>query len=284
MVQVLRQARWLFIACLSFLVACSSKTPLTKAPELYFKQSTLAFIDLNETRRNGAVVDKGLFYPKDTYSFTYRYCAVSPESALNDIAEYQQLAKRTCDANGGKLVHQQTGTWCVNNANTSDEFPIFYARISSTELWADLCLDGPFVTLRVVENTNAPADEWLASAKVLGYQPYTATRQLVSSNDSYGQLYQAPATPVEDIDMWDQESLYIYNSPGQTVCLYNQENTNQLGHTYQGVVENVNLGKVRVLVTRKLKGDIRTAPTLELQHWHDRAYITAPAQSWFVCG
>ncbi|WP_053111879.1 hypothetical protein [Photobacterium swingsii] len=164
---------WLFATLLLTLTACSS-TPLfvSKSPDMQFLLSTRAFIDMNDTRRNGAVVDKGLFYPKDTYSFAYRYCATSPETAINDIAEYQQLAKRTCDANQGKLVHQSTGTWCVSNANTPEESPIFYARISSTELWADLCLDGPFITMRVIENTDAAADEWRASAKILATNLY----------------------------------------------------------------------------------------------------------------
>ncbi|PSW23058.1 hypothetical protein C9I94_17945 [Photobacterium swingsii] len=275
---------WLFATLLLTLTACSS-TPLfvSKSPDMQFLLSTRAFIDMNDTRRNGAVVDKGLFYPKDTYSFAYRYCATSPETAINDIAEYQQLAKRTCDANQGKLVHQSTGTWCVSNANTPEESPIFYARISSTELWADLCLDGPFITMRVIENTDAAADEWRASAKILGYQPYTATRQLISKNDTYGQLYQSPAAPLGD-QTWDQESLYIYNSTGQTVCLYDQANDSPLGHTFLGTVESVDVGKVRVLVTAKMKGDIRTAPIMEKLEWHDSAYITAPAHSWFVCG
>ncbi|MDO6541837.1 hypothetical protein [Photobacterium sanguinicancri] len=278
-----KSQQWLLTTLLLTLTACSSTPLLTKSSDLLFLHSTQVYIDMTDARRNGSVVDKGLFYPKDTYSFAYRYCATSPESATTDIAEYQQLAKRTCDANQGKLVHQSTGTWCVSNANTLDEAPIFYARISSTELWADLCLDGPFVTMRVIENTDAAEDEWRASAKILGYQPYSSTRQLMSKNDSYGQLYQTPVAPLDD-QTWDQESLYIYNSTGQTVCLYDQANNSPLGHTFLGTVESVDVGKVRVLVTAKIKGDIRTAPIMEKLEWHDRAYITAPAHSWFVCG
>ena len=41
--------------------------------------------------------------------------------------------------------------------------------------------------------------------------------------------------------------------------------------------------EVCLLIKDKFKGDIRTAPALERENWHQSSYITAPANSWFVC-
>lgn len=266
------------------LVSCSSTTDSFFATSKYrFMDSTRSFINLNDIRRSGAVVDKGLFYPKSAFSFTYRYCANSTEEARNDIHEFQQLAKRVCDANTGRLIHQDTGTWCVYNANTAEETPAFYARISSTELWADLCLDGPFVTLKVIENTRASQDKWYQGAKVLGYQPYSKHRRLVIPDSEQSQLYQPLKEPIAT-EFWNEESQYIYTNIGSVVCLYNRPEDSPVGYTYQGTVHSVSQGMVKVAANAKFKGDIRTAPALEHLEWHKLAYITAAANAWFVCG
>ncbi|PSW22146.1 hypothetical protein C9I98_02450 [Photobacterium sanctipauli] len=274
----------LLASSLTFIISGCSSTPETirKTGEYSFYDSTLSFISLNDTRSNGAVVDKGVFYPKSAYSFTYRYCSTSEQNAQNDIAEYQDLAKRVCDANAGQLIHQPSGTWCVSNANTFDERPIFSARISSTALWADLCLDGPFVTLKVTENTTAPQDEWYQSAQILGYQPYHPQRQLVSPAVVSSTLYQAPTTSGSS-NTWSDESQFIYSNVGATVCIYDHPQGAPSGYTYRGQVHSVNSGMVKVLATEKLQGDIRTAPAFKRLEWHREAYITASASSWFVC-
>jgi len=265
------------------LVGCSSTSEsFFSSSEYRFHDSAQSFISLNETRSNGAVVDKGLFYPKSAFSFTYRYCANSPQGASNDIQEFHQLAKRVCDANVGQLIHQDTGTWCVYNPNTVDERPIFYTKISSTELWADLCLDGPFVTLKVVENTEASPEEWYEAAKILGYQPYSSHRKLITPSE-LGQLPQPQKEPIAT-EFWNEESQYIYTNIGSVVCLYNRPENSAIGYTYLGTVHSVDSGLVKVAATTKLRGDIRTAPVLEQLDWHKMAYITAAANSWFVCG
>ncbi|MGF1758161.1 hypothetical protein L4D76_09480 [Photobacterium sagamiensis] len=265
------------------IASCNSTPDNVKTTEYRFFDSTRSFIKLNDTRRNGAVIDKGFFYPKSAFSFSYRYCAKSPSHAKQDIMEFQALAKRVCDANTGQLIHQESGTWCVSNANTVAEYPFFSARISSTELWADLCLDGPFVTLKVIENTNAPYGKWYDAAQVLGYQPYTQYRKLISVNTDQGELYLVTKEPVS-ADLWNEESRYIYTNIGQIVCLFNQPDGSGLGYTFRGTVESVSNGRVKVLATTKLKGDIRTAPALEQLEWHREAYINAVANAWFVCG
>ncbi|MCW8329237.1 hypothetical protein MD588_10505 [Photobacterium sp. SDRW27] len=267
-----------------FVISCSSAPDSIFFYNQYrFFDSAKSFINLNEARSSGAVVDKGLFYPKSAFSFTYRYCANSPQEAQNDIQEFQQLAKRVCDANTNQLIHQDTGTWCVYNANTVDEFPLFYAKISSTELWADLCLDGPFVTIKLIENTRAWPEKWYEAAKVLGYQPYSVHRQLVIPTSDHGQLYQSPKEPIST-ELWNEESQYIYSHIGSTVCLYNRPVDSAIGYTYIGTVHSVKDGLVKVATKAKYKGDIRTAPALEQLEWHSMAYITAAANSWFVCG
>lgn len=274
-----------FTALLSVLLAgCSStSTFFTGDSEYSFRDSAESFIQMNDTRSSGAEVDKGLFYPKSTFSYTYRYCANSPDMAQQDMAEFHQLAKRVCDANHGQIIHQDTGSWCVNYPDTANEQPVFYARISSTELWADLCLDGPFVTLKVIENTEARPDEWYQAAKVLGYQPYSQYRMLVPAPEA-GQLHQPEKEPVAT-EFWNEESEYIYTNVGSVVCLYNRPAGENIGYTYQGTVHSVNNGLVKVATTTKLKGDIRTAPALEPMAWHHpMAYITAAANAWFVCG
>lgn len=274
-----------FAAITALLLASCSSTPESyyASGKYRFFDSTRSFINLNDTRRNGAVVDKGLFYPKRAFAFSYRYCADSPEQARQDIQEFQQLAKQVCDANIGQLIHQDTGTWCVYNANTVEERPIFYAKISSTALWADLCLDGPFVTLKVIENTKASPEEWYEGAKVLGYQPYSKYRRLVAPPSVQGQLYEPQKEPIAT-EFWNEESQYIYTNLGSIVCLYNRPDDSPVGYTYQGTVHSVSQGLVKVATRTKYKGDIRTAPALERLEWHDLAYITAAANAWFVCG
>ncbi|MGF1686589.1 hypothetical protein L4C36_07815 [Photobacterium japonica] len=265
------------------LFGCSS-TPdePRRAGDYSMLDSTQSFIDLNDTRRNGAIVDKGTFYPKDTYAFAYRYCSTGEDNAQRDIAEYHTLAKRVCDANNGSLIHQKTATWCVANPNTVNEMPLFSARISSTDLWADLCLDGPFVTLRLNENAYTLDSEWREAAQILGYQPYTAHRQLVPNTTVDTPLHNTPQ-PAAAPKPWSNESQYIYSNIGTTVCYYDQSKTNALGYTYRGQVFSVKEGLVKVLTREKIKGDIRTAPVWEQINWHDKAFITAPASAWFVC-
>lgn len=265
------------------LAGCSTMSDTArKTGEYSIYDSTQSFIALTDTRRNGAVVDKGLFYPKNTYSFSYRYCSSGEASAAKDIAEYQTLAKRVCDVNNGQLIHQDTGTWCVASPNTHDERPIFYARISSTELWADLCLDGPFVTLKLIENTTAPTQEWYESAQVLGYEPYSAVRLLVPRTEVATPLQQTPRV-MNASHASGEESQYISSNVGTTVCLYSQQPSELSGFTYRGQVYSVKDGMIKVLVQQKLKGDIRSAPAMENVPWYDKAYITASANSWFVC-
>ncbi|UXI03716.1 hypothetical protein [Photobacterium sp. TY1-4] len=266
------------------LTGCSTTTSFFSGGSEYsFRDSAESFIQMNDTRSNGAEVDKGLFYPKSAFSFTYRYCASSPTAAQQDMAEFNELAKRVCDVNKGQIIHQDTGSWCVNYPDTANEQPIFYARISSTELWADLCLDGPFVTLKVIENTEAAPNEWHQAAKVLGYQPYSQYRQLLPAPTT-GQLLQPEKEPIAT-EFWNEESQYIYTNVGSVVCLYNRPEGENVGYTYRGTVHSVNNGLVKVAATTKLKGDIRTAPALEPMEWHHpMAYITAAANAWFVCG
>ncbi|WP_027251166.1 hypothetical protein [Photobacterium halotolerans] len=274
-------------ACLAFtglfwLSGCSSLSSLGFSSDYSMYDTAQEFIDENEVRSNGAVVDKGQYYPKSAYSYTYRYCSNSPEQAAEDIAQFQNLARQVCDLNNGQLNHQETGTWCVVNTNTAEEYPFFSASISSTDQWADLCLDGPFVTLKVIENDGAPDDEWYSSAIVLGYLPYTAERRLLDAPAAATVLIEPTKAPAAN-GAWTEESEHIYTSVGENVCLYERPRNSTLGYTYRGTVRNATDGKVRVLVTEKYKGDIRTAPTLERLDWHEEAYITASAKAWFVC-
>lgn len=273
---------WPMVFSIFLLAGCSSIPDNVKTTKYRFFDSTKRFITLNNTRRNGAVVDKEDLSPTSAFSFRYRYCAKSPLDAKQDILEYQTLAKRVCDANNGQLIHQEPSTWCVSNANTGNEYPLFSARISSTELWADLCLDGPFVTLSVIENTNAPFSKWYNAAQTLGYQPYTQYRKLISVHSDQGELYQVTKESAS-AGLWNDENQYIYTNIGQAVCLYNKPKGSGLGHTYRGTVQSVSHGRVKVLATIKLKGDIRTAPALEPLEWHKEAYINAPANAWFIC-
>ncbi|MGF1682762.1 hypothetical protein [Photobacterium minamisatsumaniensis] len=271
--------------CLSMILIGCSSTPdstVRKTGEYSFYDSTQSFISLNEIRSSGAVVDKGLFYPKNAYSFTYRYCSTSEQNAAEDIAEYLALAKRVCEANTGQLIYQPSGAWCVTAANTFDERPLFSARISSTALWADLCLDGPFVTLKMVENTTASITEWYQSSQVLGYQPYTPHRVLTVPAAAMSPLYASPVS-TNTVNTWSDESEFIYSNIGATVCIYDHPNNSPHGYTYRGQVYSVNNGTVKVLATEKWQGDIRTAPAWERLEWYNEAYITASANSWFVC-
>ncbi|KLV03708.1 hypothetical protein ABT56_18000 [Photobacterium aquae] len=263
-------------------VGCGTTSHAPRTPSEYsFYDTTQSFVTFNETRRNGAVVDKGIFYPKSEFTFTYRYCSDNPQQAEHDVVEYQTLAKNVCNINQGQLIHQGTGTWCVSNANTYDEQPIFYARISSTDLWADLCLDGPFVTLKTIENTHHNGEEWFEAAQVLGYEPYGAERLLVPPAEA-GTLHQAPpAQPAPAVV--SEESLYISANPGATVCIFDKPPGSPYGYTYRGQVQSSQNGIIRALVSQKYKGDLRTAPAQELVPWHEQAYITAASTSWFVC-
>lgn len=274
-------------ACLTltglfWLSGCSSLSSLGFSSDYSMYDTARDFIDENEVRSNGAVVDKGQYYPKSAYSYTYRYCSNSPAQAAEDIAQFQNLARQVCDLNNGQLNHQETGTWCVVNTNTAEENPLFSASISGTDQWADLCLDGPFVTLNVIENDGAPDDEWYNSAIVLGYQPYSPERRLLDTPATATALIEPTRAPAAN-GAWTEESEHIYTSVGENVCLYERPRNSTLGYTYRGTVRNATEGKVRVLVTEKYKGDIRTAPTLERLDWHEEAYITASAKAWFVC-
>ncbi|WEM44509.1 hypothetical protein PTW35_24890 (plasmid) [Photobacterium sp. DA100] len=271
-----------FSVFISLLLSGCSSGPdgVRRSGEYSFYDSTQSFIALTDTRRSGAVVDKGVFYPKNTFAYTYRYCSDNPRQAAKDIAEYQALAKRVCDTNSGQLISQASGTWCVLAANTPNEQPLFSAKITSTALWADLCLDGPFVTLRLNENTQASQSQWYESAQVLGYEPYSPLRELAPGT-AITQAINQPASPATA--PWGDESQYIYSHIGTTVCLYDHPHQTNLGHTYRGQVFSVNDGLVKVSVKEKFKGDIRTAPMREKVNWHRTSYITAPANSWFVC-
>lgn len=278
----LAQRLFPFSLIIPLLVSGCSSDPDTvrRTGEYSFYDSTQSFIALTDARRNGAVVDKGVFYPKNTFAYTYRYCSDNPQQAANDIAEYQALAKRVCDTNGGQLINQASGAWCVVAANTPNEQPLFSAKITSTALWADLCLDGPFVTLRLNENTQVNQSQWYESAQILGYEPYSPLRTMAPATATMHAINQ-PSAPTTA--PWSDESRYIYSSVGATVCLYDHPHQTNMGHTYRGQVFSVNDGLVKVSVKDKFKGDIRTAPALEREKWHQSSYITAPANSWFVC-
>ncbi|PSW05076.1 hypothetical protein [Photobacterium lipolyticum] len=273
----------LMVLSILLIAGCSSIPNIFKPAKYSLLSSTKNFIAMNNIRSNGTIVDKSDFYPKRAFAFSYRYCARNPVEAKQDILEYQLLAKNVCDNNKGQLIHQENGTWCVSSVNSAEERPLFYARISSTELWAELCPDGPFVTLKVIENTYASAGKWYNAALVLGYQPYYQYRKIISINTVDGQLYQMPKEPVVN-ELWTEESQFIYTSIGQVVCLFEQLEGPALGYTYRGTVDSVSNDKVKVLVTTKLRGDLRTAPISEPLEWHKEAYITAPANAWFVCG
>ncbi|MDO6708540.1 hypothetical protein [Photobacterium sp. 1_MG-2023] len=273
----------IFMAGFLVLTGCSSLPRSLGFGNTYSMYGTTQeFLSESEARINGAVIDQGRYYPKSAYSYTYRYCSAAPEQAREDIAEYQNLAKQVCDANGGNMVHLQSGSWCVAEANTEAERPLFFAAINSTEQWADLCLDGPFVTLKVIENDGAPDNEWYLSAMALGYQPYTIDRELVDVPPETIIQTEAAKAPGSN-GTWTAESEHIYTSIGERVCLFEKPGRGNLGYTYRGTVQNSANGKVRVLITEKFRGDIRTAPYLEPLEWHNEAYITANASSWFVC-
>ncbi|MGF1761478.1 hypothetical protein L4D76_26945 [Photobacterium sagamiensis] len=273
----------LMVLSILLIAGCSSIPNIFKPAKYSLLSSTNNFIAMDDIRSYGDIVDKSDFYPKRSFSFSYRYCTRSPAEANKDIVEYQSLAKHVCDTNHGQLIHQDSGTWCVSNANSVEELPLFHGRISSTELWAELCPDGPFITLKVIENTYFSAGKWYDAAQALGYQPYYRYRKIISINTTGGQLYQTPKEPVLN-ELWTEESQFIYTNIGQVVCLFEQLEGPALGYTYRGTVDSVSNDKVKVLVTTKLKGDLRTAPISEPLEWHREAYITAPANAWFVCG
>ncbi|UTM59747.1 hypothetical protein L4174_016870 [Photobacterium sp. CCB-ST2H9] len=270
-------------SCALILSGCSSlPASLGFGSQYSMYRTTQDFISESESRENGAVVDKGMYYPKSAYSYTYRYCSNTPAQAHEDIAQYQNMVKQVCNANHGRMIHLDSGSWCVADANTKDERPYFYASISSTEQWADLCLDGPFITLKVIENNGAPDNEWYLSAIALGYLPFSTDRQLIDLPPETVLLTNTRKAPGTN-GTWTEESEHIYTSIGERVCLYEKPDRNSLGYTYRGTVQKADKGKVRVLIKEKFKGDIRTAPYLEPLDWHEEAYITASASAWFVC-
>lgn len=273
----------LMLLSILLIAGCSSIPNIFKPAKYSLLSSTKNFIAMNNIRSYGAIVDKSDFYPKRAFAFSYRYCARTPIEAIQDIQEYQSLAKHVCDNNHGQLIHQENGTWCVSSANSTEEQPLFYGRISSTELWEEFCPEGAYVTLKVIENTYASAGKWYGAAQELGYQPYHQYRKIILINTADGLLYLTPKEPILN-QLWTEESQFIYTSRGQAVCLFEQLEGPALGYTYRGTVDSVSNDKVKVLVTTKLKGDLRTAPIAEPLEWHQKAYITAPANAWFVCG
>ncbi|OBU33515.1 hypothetical protein [Photobacterium phosphoreum] len=268
-------------AVIAVLAGCSSTPPPPKpAPDYSFKTAAKKFIAADSTRNNGVVVDKGLFYPKETFSYSYRYCSTSEQQAQQDIAQFDQLATKTCTANNGSMVNLDTGTWCVQHPNTDQETPLFASRISSIDLWADICSGGPFVTMRIIENRDIPQTAWIDGAKLLGYQPYSTHRTLMSSK-AIKHLDDETPPPAEE--PWTEETAFIASHVGETVCMYKKSKDDAYGVTYKGTIESIKDGRVRVLATRKIKGDVRIAPVSTPLPWHKKAIIEADAKSWFIC-
>lgn len=268
-------------AIIAVIAGCSSTPPPpTPAPDYSFKTAAKKFIAADSSRSNGVVVDKGLFYPKETFSYSYRYCSNSEQQAQQDMAQFNQLAAKTCSINKGSLVNLDTGTWCVQHPNTDQETPLFAARISSIDLWADICSGGPFVTMRIIENRDIPQSAWVDGATLLGYQPYSVHRTLMSSK-AIEQLDDATPAPAEEA--WTEETAFIASHVGESVCIYKKSKDDAYGITYKGTIESVKDGRVRVLATRKIKGDIRIAPISTPLPWHKQAIIEADAKSWFIC-
>ena len=264
---------------------CSSTPPPPPAPvvEKSFKTVASQFMTSDATRSQGTIVDKGMFYPKETFSLSYRYCSASAEQAQKEIDQFYQLAKKTCKANSGTMINQDTDAWCVSHPNTQDETPIFSARITSTDLWADVCPTGPFVTMRVIENKDVDKAAWIDGAKLLGYQPYSVHRKIVPSNQSQAALFSEKETPAPDQEPWTEETGFIATHIGETVCMYKKTKDEAYGVTYKGKIQSVNDDRVSVLATEKLKGDIRIAPEIDPLPWHKEAVIEADARSWFIC-
>lgn len=68
-------------AVIAVIAGCSSTPPPPKpAPDYSFKTVAKKFIAADNSRSNGVVVDKGMFYPKETFSYSYRYCSNSDRS------------------------------------------------------------------------------------------------------------------------------------------------------------------------------------------------------------
>ncbi|MCD9539946.1 hypothetical protein GLP22_01790 [Photobacterium carnosum] len=270
-------------AVIAVVAGCSSTPPPSPpkpAPDFSFKTAANKFIAADSTRSNGVVVDKGMFYPKETFAYSYRYCTNSDQQAQQDIAQFNQLAAKTCSVNKGSLVNLETGTWCIQHANTDQETPLFAARISSIDLWADICSGGPFVTMRIIENRDIPHSAWVDGAELLGYQPYSVHRTLMTTK-AIGQLDDATLPPAEEA--WTEETTFIATHVGETVCMYKKSKDDVYGATYKGTIESVKEGRVRVLATRKIKGDVRIAPISTPLPWHKKAIIEADAKSWFIC-
>ena len=94
-------------AVIAVVAGCSSTPPPSPpkpAPDFSFKTAANKFIAADSTRSNGVVVDKGMFYPKETFAYSYRYCTNSDQQAQQDIAQFNQLAAKTCSVNKGSLV------------------------------------------------------------------------------------------------------------------------------------------------------------------------------------
>lgn len=271
---------------ITLLVGCSSspepKAPPATTPQLdySFKTATSKFINADHTRQRGVVVDKGMFYPKETFAFRYRYCSASEDNALQDMVNFNQLVDQVCHNNAGSIINLNSGSWCVQQANTPEETPIFAARISATELWSDICMTGPFITLRVIENRDISQSAWVDGAKLLGYQPYSNHRILVSKTEL---AHLNDMTPSPDQEMWTEETSFIASHVGETVCIYKKAKNDSFGVTYKGKVDSIKDNRIRVLATRKIKGDIRIAPISTPLPWHKKAYIEADVKSWFLC-
>ena len=269
-------------AVIAVLTGCSSPPPQPQkpAPDYSFKTAAQKFIAADSARNNGVVVDKGLFYPKETFSYSYRYCANSEQQAQQDIIQFDQLATQTCAANNGSMVNLDAGTWCVQHPNTDQETPLFASRISSIDLWADICSTGPFVTMRIIENRDIPQTAWVDGAKLLGYQPYSIHRTLMTAKAIQ---HLDDATPPPAQEAWTEETAFIASHVGETVCMYKKSKDEAYGVTYKGTIKSVKDGRVRVLATRKIKGDVRIAPVSTPLPWHKKALIEADAKSWFIC-
>ena len=68
------------------IAGCSSTPPPPPAPtvEKSFKTIASQFMTSDATRSQGTVVDKGMFYPKETFSLSYRYCSASESTVWSN--------------------------------------------------------------------------------------------------------------------------------------------------------------------------------------------------------
>lgn len=272
-----------FAAMVATLAGCSSTPPPTPVTHSGFKAAAMQFMTADPIRYQGTVVDKGQFYPKETFTLSYRYCAASPAQAEQEISAFYDLAKQTCTQNNGVMLNQEHDTWCVTHPSSTQETPLFAARITTSELWADICPTGPFVTMRVIENQDVEPAEWVAGATLLGYQPYSPHRKMVTQEKPDAEIFNEEESPAPEQEAWTEESGFIATHIGETVCMYKKTKDEAFGVTYKGTIHRVNNDRISVLATEKLKGDIRTAPEFERLPWYPEAIIEADIRSWFVC-